>query len=120
MHPLIIHAASHGLSQVLLLLLGPIISNHMPHIMAVLAAALRDAMSQALKMQALCAWRVFVGALASCGAGKQQQGEEPLLGRVAQQAVVVLMEALEEGVRIRHICECGWEGATVVLRVVFW
>ena len=32
----------------------------MPHIMAVLAAALRDAMSQTLKMQALCAWRVSV------------------------------------------------------------
>ena len=65
--------------------------------MAVLAAALRDAKSQALKMQALCAWRVFVSALAACGAGRQQQGEEPLLGRVAQQAVVVLMEALESG-----------------------
>ena len=62
---LVIHAAMpHPLNtpffvpQVLLLLLGPCISNHMPHIMAVLAAALRDAMSQTLKMQALCAWRV--------------------------------------------------------------
>ena len=80
--------------------------------MAVLAAALRDAQSHELKMQALCAWRVFVRALAASGTrtsgrglggggsggggGQPRADEEPLLGRVAQQAVVVLMEALED------------------------
>ena len=80
--------------------------------MAVLAAALRDAQSHQLKMQSLCAWRVFVRALAASGTGTGRRGvgvvssgagagqpradEEPLLGRVAQQAVVVLMEALED------------------------
>lgn len=46
-------------------------------------------------MQALCAWRLFVRELAACGA--EGPGGQPLLARVAQQAVVVVMEALEEG-----------------------
>ncbi|GAX74920.1 hypothetical protein CEUSTIGMA_g2366.t1 [Chlamydomonas eustigma] len=88
--------------SVLLILLGPHIANHMPHIMAVLAAALRDVSSTTLKMQALCTWHVFVKSLATCGAASLGE-DESLLGRVAQQSVVVLMEALEEGGEVQSI-----------------
>eukprot|EP00798_Chlamydomonas_sp_ICE-L_P024091 gene24091-9665_t len=50
---------------VLILLLGPFIGNHAPHIMAVLTAGLRDVTTVELKSQALSAWRAFIRCLAS-------------------------------------------------------
>ena len=52
--------------QVLLLLLGPGVANHLPHVMAVLAAALRDAPSQSLKMQV---WGGRGGGATACHGG---------------------------------------------------
>ncbi|KAL6746419.1 hypothetical protein V8C86DRAFT_3034694, partial [Haematococcus lacustris] len=71
------------------LLLGRFLSDWVSHIMAVLTAALRDVRSPVVKLQALTAWRVFVGALA--------EAAPTLMGRIVVQVAVVLLPALEEG-----------------------
>lgn len=85
--------------SVMIVLLKEYVANNLPQFMSVLAAGLRESTTRNLKMQALGTWRVFIKTLAEVSVrhkpSSQASSLSPL-GRVAQQAVIVIMQSLEE------------------------
>ena len=87
--------------SVMIILLKEHVVNNLPQFMSVLSAGLKDASSVTLKLQALGTWRVFIRSLAECSGMRKSTHSSSTassspLSRVAQQAVIVIMETLED------------------------